>query len=183
MILWLIFFIPILFIQFYYWGKLISIKKHDFILYQFCQLRREIIKYLFDNRLKISNKDYEITRKLLEILNDTIHHYNIFKLVSNLNNLKILMKNTKENTEQVEMLPETNNQNIHIFQKQFSFIILKAFFTFTPFLKHRFILNLIILLVNTLISIGLIKLKKELDYTQWFKDRLENQKNSPYATN
>lgn len=109
----------------------LKLKKHDTVLFMFCELRRELMRYLrehFDSLEKEEAKNY---LKLLECVNSEIHFfgrnkkeiYNIFNLMNNIRRSTVTVKKI-EFSEPTQELPK--------FLKRFNAIRFKAFQTFSP---------------------------------------------------
>lgn len=54
---------------------LLSIKRHDKVLFQLCHIRREVMSLLRDDNFDMPRDDYISLRRLLDALNINIHHY------------------------------------------------------------------------------------------------------------
>ena len=52
-----------------------ELKKHDEHLFRFCELRRESIKLLYEERDALGRNDYIALREMLGALNVTINNY------------------------------------------------------------------------------------------------------------
>ena len=68
--------IPVLFFSVLMIIHLRRLKKHDEVLYTFCQNRREIMFMIREENFALSKKDYFDLRKLAEVNNKTIRHFN-----------------------------------------------------------------------------------------------------------
>ncbi|MGR3985377.1 MAG: hypothetical protein OD817_09070, partial [Gammaproteobacteria bacterium] len=68
---------------FYSWRNVTQAKKHDDVLFPFCQLRRDINRFLYENVLDgaraISREEYASVRGLLKVVDVTIRNYNRHK--------------------------------------------------------------------------------------------------------
>src|SRR6266702_1750215 len=58
---------------------LCRIKKHDKVLYRFCQIRRESMSFLRKKGFSLSVHDYTVLKEMLDGLDITIHNYNACK--------------------------------------------------------------------------------------------------------
>lgn len=126
------------------------IKKHDRVLFNFCQVRRDAIGILREKNLNIPKKEYTALRHILEILNMTIHNYDEMK-ASFFNVRSRFFKSIKEfakNREQIEQIDIPDNQDIVDIYNKFGCALLFAFFSYTPFIKSELCLKLAIFLLK-----------------------------------
>ena len=70
---------PVLIYSLFIIHKFNKLKKHDTVLYRFCQIRRNIMKLLRDNYLDLTVDSYKTLRNLLRNINLAIHDYNNLK--------------------------------------------------------------------------------------------------------
>ena len=61
-------------------ASLIAIKKHDRVLFRFCQIRRDLMKDLRDRYdTTLNQQEWQAAKFLLEKLNGVIQHYHSHK--------------------------------------------------------------------------------------------------------
>lgn len=134
---------------FFTWAKLNSLEKHDETLNRFCNLRRKMMQYLRDNYENISKNDYHNLRKSLDLLNNNIHYFDIYKThIFNLSFLMGIFKAAKENLNEVNKLQDVNNQEIKSLISSFEKAFLIAFFRFTPWLKTRLCIGFFVFMLS-----------------------------------
>ncbi len=127
-----------------------NIKKHDSVLFDFCQVRRDLMNMLRENNFKIEKEDYFCLRDLLEFLNITIHEYNNLKTsFFNIRKFFVYLKQYEKSQQNIKELKIPDNENILKLYNATGYTLLKAFFTYTPFIKSELFLNLIAFLLRT----------------------------------
>ena len=122
------------------------VRKHDQMLFPFCQLRRDIIDYLKKNILdapnRISQKEGEAVLKLLDAVNQTIHNYNQHKTVMfNLREMQKHLKKYQRASSTALSIPD--NPEIHALYQRFGCLLVKAFIAYTPLIRSEVAVYLI----------------------------------------
>lgn len=140
--------------------KIRKYAKHDFYLYKFCALRRNIMTYLMVNQDVISKAEYKSIKQLVEVLNKTIHLYSKEEAATIFNFRKFgkYVKNTKGLVDALKKASNSQNKTINDFRNELNRDIVAAFFAHTPFLFEEVCLKLLYAIVSGLIKIGLGKL-------------------------
>ena len=142
---------PVLLLSIFMIIKLRALKKHDDVLFRFCQLRRDMMKYLRSKTTKIPREDYVEIRKLLDLLNSTIHNYEdhkqgLFRIEKFFAETKTVYKSVKKaKSKEIK-----NNAKVKGFYHEYGKIMLIAFLTYSPFLKSKIIIFLLIKLSSLL---------------------------------
>lgn len=156
--------VPLLLVLFCMILYLRKLKKHDIVLYRFCQLRRNTISMIAENKLTLSKEEYSSLRTLITILNSTIHNYNECKTaVFDIRNLFKHFRELKKSTNEIENLQLPDNKDIKELYFQFLFSMFYAFFAYTPFLKSEIVLTIITY------AFGRISVKSKTNI-QWLKN-------------
>ncbi|MDA7961692.1 MAG: hypothetical protein MPK11_04950 [Gammaproteobacteria bacterium] len=126
--------------------------KHDSVLFPFCQLRRDIIAFLYENVFEkadvLSREEYASVRRLLDILNDAIRNYNRHKTV--MFNLRKVIKYIREYRHVLKQMPPidvTGNAEIQRFHQQFEGLLAKAFVAYTPLIRSELALRIMFAVV------------------------------------
>jgi hypothetical protein len=151
------------------------LKKHDKVLYRFCQLRRETMSLIRKGNFDLKLEDYIALRQLLEKTSETIHDFNNCKVsLFNIRNYSIQVHRAKSLEEtSVERAPE-----IQELTGQYALAMLVAFFTFTPFIKSELVLRGFPFILKVLASISgnylKGKLKKVEEIVAWIRHESEN---------
>lgn len=155
-----------------------KIRKHDKVLFRFCQLRRDILQYLREKGNNLPEKDYKEIRTLVDLVNDHIHHFDDHK--SGLFRLNGLFSNAKSVYTKVRKSEEKkvpNNKKIEAFYNSYGKSLLIAFLTYTPFLASKIIVLLLIKILELIkISTGHF-LSEKLDFSESFLKWLRSENN------
>lgn len=105
--------------------------KHDFVLYEFCQLRRDVIAHLHDTEL--NKKDTSALLSVLDQASNSIHHYNQLKVTYfNLRILRKEMKTLKKNINVDEEKVFSENSEIRKFEETLYKTYFYAFIAYSP---------------------------------------------------
>ena len=128
---------------------LMSAGRHDRVLFPFCQLRRDIMAFLYQNAVAETNKltlaEYRSVRRLLDALNDTINNYSEHKTTMfNLRHVLKALQKYRHTLKQVEPVDFTENTEIQQFHQRFVQCCARAFLTYTPLIRWEFVLRLAI---------------------------------------
>ena len=149
------------------------LKKHDKVLYRFCQLRRETMSIIREANFDLKPEDYAVLRALVEKTSDTIHDFN---------NCKVSLFNVRKLSEQVSRAKmiealDVENPQIQKLCLGYTLAMLRAFFTFTPFIKSELGLRVAPYLLRALASLGgnylKIQVKKMNELILWIKQESE----------
>lgn len=136
--------------------------RHDKYLYKFCHLRREIMSYLAINHDVISNKEYQATKQVIDVLNNTINLYSKNQ-ASNLFNIRKFakfVKKTKHLSDSSKKLIECDNNIIKDFRDKLNRNIILTFFAYTPFIFAEIIFKLLYLVGRFFVRVQVLKFKK-----------------------
>ena len=124
-----------------------EMQKHDRVLFPFCQLRRDIMHFMYMNAIgntgSLSPGEYKFIRLLLNILDGTIYSYNqhqtlIFNTRRIANHLKMYQKISKIELE----IP--NHPEIREFHERIHRLHIAAFLAYTPLIRRELALHLIV---------------------------------------
>ena len=147
--------VPVYIMTFYMFFHLLKIKKHDKVLYKFCEVRRDIMAILRKENFNLPKDDYLALRRLLMVLNDSIHYYDDHKTgLFNIRKFFKFLDKFKEQLTQVDNFEIPQKPEIINLYKDFTLTMLLAFFTFTPLLKYEFFLNFLMYISKALIKHG-----------------------------
>ena len=120
-----------------------KVDKHDRVLFPFCQLRRDIMRFLRDNMETVTQEEYRSLRTLLTMLDNTIYHYNRHK--TRMFNLRKILKHMlgyQDAKKQVEKIVMPDNSAIKEFYTRFVRLLVQAFLAYTPWLRWEITLQL-----------------------------------------
>ena len=141
-----ILFMCFLIFSFFDWRYLKKVSRHDGVLFPFCQLRRDIMSFLYENIFQnpgaLSREEYAAVRRLSDTLNGTIRNYNQHKT---------LMFNMREMAEHLEAYRQAADTTLNIpnhpviqeFHERFGRLLVKAFIAYTPLIRLELVLYLV----------------------------------------
>ncbi|MCK5228641.1 MAG: hypothetical protein KAR13_00145 [Desulfobulbaceae bacterium] len=156
-------FIPTFFVSILMVIHLRNLKKHDIVLYKFCQVRRESMQFLRNNWEDLPREEYLALRKLLSVLNTTINRYNDHKTV--LFNLRRFIEEVKEfdsfskKVASTEMPKTDEIQQLYIATSK-SFLY--GFFAYTPLIKSEIFVKISIIIISLLTLVGIEKFNNSI---------------------
>lgn len=151
--LWLGIF-PSTLIMMWAFTRLHNLRKHDVILYRFCQIRRDMMQLLRDRGEDLPPEDYKALRFFLRTLNNLIQRYSEDRFhMLNMRALALWARNNAELIKKIT-IPESDDPQIKQLKRRVNVAISYAFFEYTPFLRSEItfvLLNRIALLISTLL--------------------------------
>ncbi len=168
---------PVLLIAIYYIIKFNRMKNHDRILFEYCQLRRDIMSVLRRENFNLSKEDYSNYMEILDLLNSIIHYYNLHKQYTfRLKNLIRNLKEAKNKTNKIYKIKAKNNEDLERIRKQFIIITINAIIKNTPFFNSKIIFYLLKFSAQLMIAIiknhskKFIKdMAKIISYIKWIE--------------
>ena len=134
------------------------LRKHDTVLFQFCQNRREIMTSLRKETVELSPEAYSDVRHILDVTSDTIHYFNECK-PHHFNLRRFIEYMVSQDVMTNEADEEFADPEIEKFYDRHIDALLNAFFAFTPFIKSEMILQMAVFLAQTIAKIGVAKIK------------------------
>lgn len=146
----------------YNFHKIKKYQRHDFYLFKFFSLRREIMSYLRVNHELISRQEYIAIKQILDIVNRAINLYSKND-ATNLFMVRMLakfLKNTKNLYDLSINCLECDNIIIKNFQKNLRLKIIETFFAYTPFLLTKIWIHILYYVGKIFVKIQFLKLKK-----------------------
>ena len=122
------------------WIDIRRVDKHDGVLFPLCQLRRDMMRFLYDNVFvkpnALSHEEYVSIRRLSDALDDTIHNYNQHKtLLFNLRKMMIYLRQYRHMLKRTAPVNLTDNKEIQEFHARFSRCLARAFLAYTPLIR------------------------------------------------
>ena len=132
---------------FFSWLDIRRVAKHDGVLFPLCQLRRDIMRFLYENVFEnpgaLSHQEYQSVKRLLGVLNATISDYNKHKTV---------MFNPREMAKHLGAYRRTSmlameapdNSEIRDLHRCFRRLLVAAFMAYTPLIRSGFAVRLIV---------------------------------------
>ena len=125
-----------------------EMRKHDRVLFPFCQLRRDVMSFLYRNMMEdtdsLSPSEYGFIRQLLHVLDATIHNYNQHK--TSMFNLRKIAKHLKTYRKASEIaLKVPDHPEIQEFHERIHRLLVVAFLAYTPLIRWELAVRLIVL--------------------------------------
>lgn len=113
------------------------IRRHDHVLFLFCQIRRDAMALVRERQFDFEREDYIALRNLIELLNTTIDNYNEYKtVVFNVRRLaNLLIKYRKTARRFDDKLRETHDPTINALSHRFVLAMMEAFLAYTPLIR------------------------------------------------
>ncbi len=149
-----IFIVPVILVSLYMILLLRGLKKHDQVLYAFCQVRRDAMSLVREHNLALTRDDYLALREIVDATSATIHDYNLCKIyVFNFRRFLAAIRRFKGielKTNEGEVL----KYEIVRLRNSFGRALVFSFFTFTPFLKSELVLKLLQRTLTGLATLG-----------------------------
>ncbi len=121
--------------------------KHDQVLFPFCQLRRDIMRFLHENVFEkpgaLSPDEYTAVRRLSDALDGAISNYNRHKtLMFNVRKMSNHLKVYERASQTTLQLPD--HPQIRAFYERAGRLLIKAFLAYTPLIRWELALKLVI---------------------------------------
>ena len=124
-----------------------EMQKHDRVLFPFCQLRRDVMHFLYMNVIEntdsLSPSEYKFVRRLLDGLDVTIHNYNQHKtLMFNVRKIAEYLKMYRKVSKAALETPD--HPEIREFHVRIHRLLVAAFLAYTPLIRWELALCLIV---------------------------------------
>ena len=124
-----------------------EMQKHDRVLFPFCQLRRDVMRFMYMNVIEntgsLSPAEYKSVRQLLNVLDGTIHNYNQHKtLMFNVRKIAKHLKMYRKVSKTVLEVPD--HPEIREFHERIRRLLVAAFLAYTPLIRWELALRLIV---------------------------------------
>ena len=124
-----------------------EMQKHDQALFPFCQLRRDVMHFLYMNVIEntslLSPAEYKSVRQLLNVLDGTIHNCNHHKtLMFNVRKIAKHLKMYRKMSKVALEIPD--HPEIREFHERICRLLVAAFLAYTPLIRWELALRLIV---------------------------------------
>ena len=124
-----------------------EIQKNDRVLFPFYQLRRDIMHFMYmsviENTDSLSPAEYKFVRRLLNVLDGTIHNYNQHEtLMLNIRKIAKHLKMYRQISKDVLEIPD--HPEIREFHGHIHRLQVAAFLAYTPLIRWELTLRLIV---------------------------------------
>ena len=122
------------------WMRIRKVAKHDGVLFPLCQLRRDLMRFLYDNVFvkpnALSHEEYVSIRRLLSVLDGAIHNYNQHKtLLFNFRKMVKYLRQYRHMLKRTAPVNLTDSKEIQEFHARFSRCLARAFLAYTPLIR------------------------------------------------
>ncbi len=167
-----LFIVPAMFLLLITAVELYSIKKHDRILYKYCQLRRNILSLFREQGLKLNEEDNNLLMEISEYVDITIHEFRYMKTeIFNIRNAKKLINKSASATKVNNsfFMRDTSNKDVLKIQKQLKYCLIDSAIAYTPFLRSQIIYYLLLRIAELLAKLGVTKAKNMVIYLFAYK--------------
>jgi hypothetical protein len=152
--------VPALALSAYMIYYLSRLQKHDRVLYRFCQIRREMMEFFREHGSELSPEEYSSARRLVEVLNLTIHNYK-HERTRMFDGRKLLrtLRDYEASVDAVVLADNSrDNERIRAFRTKFEKTLFFAFFEYTPFFRSELALRVLLVAATLLAKLGLQKM-------------------------
>lgn len=124
------------------WLQIRKVRKHDDVLFPLCQLRRDIVRFLYVNVFEkenaLSPEEVRAARWLWGLLDRTIRDYNQNKTtIFNLRTMLKIVRQYRNLMEQIEPVNLTKNKEIQRLHQRFVLCWAKGCLTYTPLIRSE----------------------------------------------
>ena len=124
-----------------------EMQKHDRMLFPFCQLRRDVMHFMYMNVIEntgsLSPAEYKFIRWLLNVLDGTIHSCNQYRtLMFNVRKIAKHLKMYRKISKVALEIPD--HQKIREFHERIHRLQVAAFLAYTPLVRWELVLRLIV---------------------------------------
>ena len=155
------------------WIKAKKVAKHDGVLFPFCQLRRDIMRFLCENVFEkpgtLSREEYQSVMRLLDVLNVAINNYNEHKTVMfNIRKVAKYLKQYRDTVKRATPVNLTDNDEIRAFHMRFIYCFSVAFRAYTPLVRSESMLRLVAFIYRTRLSQYVLVVTKQV-HSDWAK--------------
>ena len=125
-----------------------EMQKHDRVLFPLCQLRRDVMQFLYvnviENTTSICPEEYKFVRRLLNGLDATIHNDKQHKtLIFNVRKIAKHLKMYRRASKAALEIPD--HPEIQEFHERIRRLLVAAFLAYTPLIRWELALRLIVL--------------------------------------
>jgi len=137
-----------------------KMKRHDGVLYRYCELRRQAMQYLRDeDKLsQLPRQDYIALRKMICMMNITIEQYKNHKLVMfNLREFVKYFRAYASANKKAAAITIIDNKEIEDLRKGLMKALFFGFMTYTPFIRSEIVVRLTIMILSFLAKAGIRK--------------------------
>lgn len=158
-----------------------KMKKHDEILFRFCQVRRDAISLIDRRNFELNRKQYASVRDLLESVNAMIHDFEKCKTtVFNFRKFVRFLKFYRDAAIQAEKIHIPNDPEIIALHHQYKTAIFFAFLAYTPLIKSELCAKFLVTIFVFLAKAGVKSLNGGANYLKWLIEE-NKRENGPHG--
>lgn len=153
-------------------------RKHDRVLYRFCQIRRDVMDVLRSENQSLSAEDYAAGRRLLDFLNLTISLYREHRTkMFDWRAFVRFAREYRQSATQIVALSSTRHKALSNAVMKTGWAALLGFLAYTPFIKSETALRLTASAVEWLARIAKGKVEQRLrranDFVAFVRDQFD----------
>ncbi len=147
------------------------LKKHDEVLYAFCEIRREIMAILRRDLFEIQREKYVGLKHLLDATGNAIHYYNDNKATMfNYRRFAQWLRDSRASAETVQRLNLPNDPEILKIREHFGVAMVSAFCAYTPLFRSELLIRVSLLLLRTAVNAGWQQAEGIFQFADWFRN-------------
>ena len=143
-----------------------EIARHDGVLFRFCEIRRRVVRLLFDRHLEsgLSARNRRDGIRLLNLLNQVIGDYRERKAVMfNFRRFVRAIEEYEKTAGELRMPYPPQDREIADLYKQASVAILLGFLAYTPLIRSEALLRLFGLFARAVLPIGVDRFRRDAE--------------------
>lgn len=136
--------VPVVILQLVMLFKLYHLRKHDRVLYRFCQVRRELMELLREKGQNMSSRDHDFARHMVASLHSAIHNFKDHK--KRMFDFWLIVEAARQfriSVEDLKSLPTTDNRKLLQVKQKFGRSIVLALIAYTPIVGFRPMIHII----------------------------------------
>lgn len=153
--------------------RLNKIKKHDLVLYRFCQIRRDAIALVDNRQDELTKKEYASVRSILDCTSVMIHEYEACKsAIFNFRKFLSFLKHYREKAQEADRVKIPNDQQIIDLHHKYRYALAMAFLAYTPYIRSELLIRVLIAIFVLLGKLGVKSLKSGVNYLTWAGEEL-----------
>lgn len=168
-----IFTVPVILASLYMILALRAVRKHDQVLYRFCQVRRDTMSLIREHNLALTKDDYFALREIVDATSATIHDYQLCKIyVFNFRKFLAAIRRFKDMELKINRGDLLKHEIVRL-RNDFGRALVFSFFTFTPFFKTELALKALTGTLSGLATLGgkymKAKVSRALEILSWIE--------------
>ena len=157
-------FVPVFVLMFFELRYLLGLRKHDRVLFPFCNIRRELMTLLRDHHQDLSVEDYLYARNMLNALSHTVSIYRDHK--SRFFNFRAFLRFLRayqSSADEIAKIPRTKHPQLQAMEQQLNWAMFRGFMAYTPFLRSEIVVRVLLAIMTFLGNLGVKFLSRRID--------------------